>query len=340
MAGSWAGAYGAGAASDELKYILTERLKQRMAAEGERANRAEETFRQQEAAAAQEREARREVLAREDAAERKRQFEASSKQHADDRRERSIERSMESQKRSMERADDREAGLEGEDRQRKFQREERMGRQQFEERMMRGRAGSSSDSEPLVAIADPTTGAPKLVPRSQAAGARPASTREQVMTEGQSNAAGFADRMKFNETPIQAYEGQIGRGTQLMGLLPGEMQSNAFRQYQAAKKNWIASQLRKESGAAISQGEYDEADRQYFPQPGDSSAVVKQKRDLRAVAEQSMRRASGTGAIGGGDLSSQQNAGGGPPRMTRTIRNPTTGETRKQTSLDGGSTWN
>lgn len=336
MAGSWAGAYGAGGASEELHRLLSERMKKRMVDEDERRARADETFRQSESAAAREREARRETIEREDATERKRQFDTSQKQHADDVRERRITHDMDSQKRSMERADDREAGLADREDEQTFRREERESRQKFEERLSRASSGSRADSEPLVSITDPATGQPKLVPRSQAAGQRPASTRDQALTEGQSNAAGFADRMKFNETPIQAFEGQVGRVSQFQSMMPREMQSAELQSYTAAKKNWIASQLRKESGAAISQAEYDEADKQYFPQPGDSPQVVQQKRDLRALAQDSMRRSSGS--AGAGDVT-----GGGaqqPPRLTRKIRNPATGETRMQTSLDGGASWN
>jgi hypothetical protein len=153
-------------------------------------------------------------------------------------------------------------------------------------------------NEPLVAIKDPVTGQPVLVPRSQAAGKAPASTRDQAMTEGQSNAAGFADRMKLNESAIQRYEADAAAsvGGRLASVLPRDLQSNARQSYDAAKKNWMAAQLRKESGAAISQGEYDEADRQYFPQPGDLPSTIKQKRELRRVAAESMRRSSGQAA--------------------------------------------
>jgi hypothetical protein len=152
--------------------------------------------------------------------------------------------------------------------------------------------------EPLVAIKDPVTGQPTLVPRSQARGKAPASTRDQALTEGQSNAAGFADRMKVNETAIQGYESSAAAsvGGRIASMLPRDFQSPERQSYDAAKKNWIAAQLRKESGAAISEGEYAEADRQYFPQPGDLPTTIKQKRELRKVAAESMRRSSGHGA--------------------------------------------
>lgn len=168
----------------------------------------------------------------------------------------------------------------------------------------------STAQEPLVAIKDPVTGQPVLVPRSQAAGKAPASTRDQAMTEGQSNAAGFADRMKFNEQPIRAFEKEAASPlARIGGILPREMQSAARQQYDAAKSNWIAANLRKESGAAIGKEEYANADVQYFPQPGDTPATIEQKRQLRAVAEAAMRRSSGhAAAAGGGGVASEPGA--------------------------------
>lgn len=51
-----------------------------------------------------------------------------------------------------------------------------------------------------------------------------------------------------------------------------------------AQRNFVNAILRKESGAAIAQSEFDNARKQYFPQPGDSEAVIKQKRTNRETA--------------------------------------------------------
>lgn len=347
MAGSWAGAYGAGGASDALRQLLADRLTNQKFEEDKRRAKSDEDARekqrgdtneyrrQEREAAAQRAEAER-SLHYEDRAERSRQF--NTRMQLDQNND---------EKRRQERADDREAGLEGEDRQRKARIEDREDTQNFQvymdsRRAARERSEGGSNNEPLVSVKDPVTKLPRLVPRSQAAGMEPASTRDQAMTEGQSNASGFADRMAFNEQHIRNFETQAaGRGNQLMGLLPREMQTNGYQQYEAAKGNWIAATLRKESGAAISESEFKNAERQYFPQPGESPAVIEQKRQLRAVAEAAMRRASGAGM--GMDAGAAPPAGaptGGGAPMTRTIRNRTTGETRTQTSLDGGQTWN
>jgi hypothetical protein len=330
----WAGAYGAGAVADSLQQIVARQFLERKQAEIERAQRAQEA--QEEARMAQQADQFRQSQSLQHAnlnATRDDRYQ-DRLQTVDFRNQDMQRKTLEDQIRAKERTED--IGFKTSDREdeQSARAAELKSRQDFERAMLAAQARTRGPSdEPLVAIKDPTTGQPRLVRRSEAEGATPASTRDQALTEGQSNAAGFADRMGFNEQPIQAFETQAAsRLTQAQGWLPGEMRSDAFQGYEAAKKNWIAAQLRKESGAAISDGEYAEADRQYFPQPGESAAVIKQKRELRALAQQSMRRSSGS--AGAAD-------GGGEPRvMTRTIRNRQTGETRTQTSTDGGATWN
>lgn len=297
MAGSWAGAYGAGAASDELHTILAERLKQQIAAEAARSNQAQEAeagarrtqqdaFQAMEMQAATERETQRRAQEDLDRKEDTRRFDLGQVQRKDELAGRAAAEEL---KRQQDVADA--------EAQRAFQREERMGRQQFEERLSRATASNRGSSEPLVAIKDPASGLPKLVPRSQAVGMAPASTRDQALTEGQANAAGFADRMGQNEQAIRKFDatGASDISTALGGLMPREFQSNERKSYDAAKSNWIAAALRKESGAAIGKDEYQNADVQYFPQRGDGPQQIEEKRKLRALVEQSMRRASGAG---------------------------------------------
>ena len=57
----------------------------------------------------------------------------------------------------------------------------------------------------------------------------------------------------------------------------------------------------KESGASISPTEFATAEKNYFPAPGDSETVVKQKQDARDMAIKAMKLQAGPGAkfIGG-----------------------------------------
>lgn len=56
------------------------------------------------------------------------------------------------------------------------------------------------------------------------------------------------------------------------------------QQVEQAQRDFVNAVLRRESGAAISQTEFDSARKQYFLQPGDSGAVAKQKAENRQLA--------------------------------------------------------
>jgi len=115
------------------------------------------------------------------------------------------------------------------------------------------------------------------------------------LTEGQSNSLGFASRMMLNEGTINdvVSRGYRPGGLTEFGFTPERLRSDDRKTYDAAKENWIAAALRKESGAAIGKDEYSAADRQYFPQPGDSDKVLKQKATLRSTVFKSMKAGIG-----------------------------------------------
>ena len=69
-----------------------------------------------------------------------------------------------------------------------------------------------------------------------------------------------------------------------------------YRQYLQAKRTFINSVLRRESGAAIAESEFEAAELQYFPQIGDDPATIQQKRLTRELATEMMLLASGPNA--------------------------------------------
>lgn len=69
-----------------------------------------------------------------------------------------------------------------------------------------------------------------------------------------------------------------------------------YRQYLQAKRTFINSVLRRESGAAIAKSEFDAAELQYFPQVGDDPATIRQKAITRQLATEMMLLASGQNA--------------------------------------------
>jgi len=77
----------------------------------------------------------------------------------------------------------------------------------------------------------------------------------------------------------------VGAGA---GTLTNWTQSAGQQQVEQAQRDFINAVLRRESGAVISDAEFDNARRQYFPQPGDSQQVIQQKGANRDLAIRGM----------------------------------------------------
>lgn len=84
-----------------------------------------------------------------------------------------------------------------------------------------------------------------------------------------------------------------------MNTLPGVLggPSGAQQQVEQARRDFVNAVLRQESGAAIGQTEFENATRQYFPQPGDTDAVVAQKARNRAIAIRGLNNNAGRAAF-------------------------------------------
>ncbi len=121
-------------------------------------------------------------------------------------------------------------------------------------------------------------------------------------TEGEANAAGFAQRMERVNSILSGLPASAGPDfvTATAGAVPfvgglaqRSVQSAQQQQYKQAADDWIRAKLRKESGAAIGVEEMEQEYRTYFPQIGDSQEVIKQKTQAREVATAAMKRAAG-----------------------------------------------
>lgn len=90
----------------------------------------------------------------------------------------------------------------------------------------------------------------------------------------------------------------LSRGSDnIFNTLPtvlGGLNENQQKTVQA-RVNFITAVLRKESGASISPQEFSTAEKNYFPAPGDSETIVKQKQQAREAAIQGMRLQAGPG---------------------------------------------
>lgn len=133
--------------------------------------------------------------------------------------------------------------------------------------------------------------------------------KEKPMTETQSNATAYGMRMKEANAVLDdlakkgVLKGALIEGIPLVGeslgkVLPSVLggTSGAQQQVNQAKSNFITAVLRKESGAVISDSEFDREDKKYFPQVNDSPGVIKQKENARKLAIKAIELQAGPGA--------------------------------------------
>ena len=121
---------------------------------------------------------------------------------------------------------------------------------------------------------------------------------EKRPTESQFNAALYGRRMETaNDVIAQLANRGFDRTSYGMGLqtyLPMAMRSKDLKVQEQAERNFINAILRRESGAAISPGEFESGSQQYFPRAGDSSEVLANKLQNREQAIAGLKAASGT----------------------------------------------
>lgn len=121
-------------------------------------------------------------------------------------------------------------------------------------------------------------------------------------TEGQSNAAGFAQRMELAESILSRLPAgsQPGVGTRVAeavpfvgGALARAGQSADTQMYDQAAQDWIRAKLRKESGAAIGVDEARQEYATYFPMVNDTPEKIQQKAEARRVVTLGMAKSAG-----------------------------------------------
>lgn len=143
-------------------------------------------------------------------------------------------------------------------------------------------------------LGDPRTGQVQPVLNSQGQQIR-GKTGDKPLTEGQAKAVAFASRMENSEKVIQGLAKQgvnasvPGSRLPIVGDVISAAQPGERQQLDQAKRDFINAVLRRESGAVISDSEFSNAERQYFPQIGDSPEVIKQKERNRRVSIDGMR---------------------------------------------------
>lgn len=144
-------------------------------------------------------------------------------------------------------------------------------------------------------------GKPMLVQQDKAGNIRPVTgympkAADKPLTEGQAKAVLFGSRMQAADAIVEGLAKKnittstpgsrsgFGFGAAVNAASKSEQQ-----QLDQAKRDFINAALRRESGAAIAESEFDNAEKQYFPQIGDSDATKAQKATNRAIAVRGMQ---------------------------------------------------
>lgn len=125
----------------------------------------------------------------------------------------------------------------------------------------------------------------------------PGDKTSQPMNEYQGKSALFADRA-INSDNIINRIGSVGTDPaqavkSSIPLVGNYLVSDDYQQYDQAKRDFLNAILRQESGAAIGKNEFDNANKQYFPQPGDSEETIKQKSLNRKIASTRLAKLAG-----------------------------------------------
>jgi hypothetical protein len=111
-------------------------------------------------------------------------------------------------------------------------------------------------------------------------------------TADQAKVAGFATRLSQANDIIKGLD---ATKLSLTGqkYLPNVLKNASGQSLDQAQRNFINAVLRRESGAAISPQEFDNAYKQYFPQPGDKASTIKQKQKNRETVINNFLKESG-----------------------------------------------
>lgn len=119
------------------------------------------------------------------------------------------------------------------------------------------------------------------------------------ITDEQAKAAGYYQRMQNSNqvmgnpnvtSAVMDWKQQAKSAVPLVG---NSLVSENFQAGEQAQRDFINALLRRESGAVIAPSEFENAQKQYFPQYGDGAAVLAQKAKNREIAMQGILGASG-----------------------------------------------
>jgi len=126
----------------------------------------------------------------------------------------------------------------------------------------------------------------------------------QPSTAAQNTVAAYAARIRnasdeLDRLDVNMYERNA----------PNFMNTAKGQQFDQAQRDFINAVLRRESGAVINSGEFDNAYKQYIPKTGDSPEVLQQKKNNRELQFAAFKRASGNAYQDPAETIKKANAG-------------------------------
>ncbi|MDQ3169011.1 MAG: hypothetical protein M3Q55_02595 [Acidobacteriota bacterium] len=121
-------------------------------------------------------------------------------------------------------------------------------------------------------------------------------------TGAQNRVLGFFNRAQQADGDLETLEADVQKmglgGQTRMATMPNVLQSDLGQKYTQAQRAFTEARLRKDSGAAIPNHEYDNDRKTYFAQPGDSQTTLEQKRQARAAVLASLAFEAGPALAG------------------------------------------
>ena len=159
-----------------------------------------------------------------------------------------------------------------------------------------GGDGGNGDPGPLETIIGPD-GKAIRVPRKDAVGKAPGAGTEKSSSGVQKRVLNFFNRAEQADKDLEALEPEIEKlslaGQTWQAWAPNFAQTQLGQSYTAAQRAFTEARLRKDSGAAIPDHEFESDRKTYFVQPGDSKKTIQDKNRARAAILSSLAFESG-----------------------------------------------
>ncbi len=132
------------------------------------------------------------------------------------------------------------------------------------------------------AVAGGTTGTKNLKPLTEV------QAKDFTYAQRGDNAQSIIDNLSNKIVSMNPVQYSIQKTAEKTGV-GNTLVSDEIRQIAQAERNFVTAVLRRESGAAISASEFNTAEKQYFPRPGDDATTLAQKEEARRTAINSFK---------------------------------------------------